>query len=414
MCPPDDARAGATPEWPSTLDVPLLMAGGWTPVPFREFVLKIHSRCDLACDYCYVYEKADQSWRSQPRRMSRAVVDQAAARIAEHVTAHQLGSVRLILHGGEPLLAGPELISHAVRSVRAAVGLSARVDVTVQTNALRLTRAYLELFAELGVRVGVSVDGDSTAHDRHRRRPDGRGSHASVHAALRRLAAHPDRDLLFGGLLCTVDVRNDPVTTYDALLEFTPPVIDFLLPHGNWTVPPPRRTPGSSRTPYADWLGAVFDRWYAAPRRQTRIRLFGEMMRALLGGVPAVEAIGLAPVAVVVVETDGGIELCDSLKSAFAGAAVTGLHVARDRFDAALRQPGVAARQLGMMALPDGCRACRVVQVCGGGHYAHRYRSGTGFYNPSVYCPDLLALITHIRRAIQHDLDGVRNGGRAR
>src|ERR1700683_5624618 len=34
--------------------------------PFRQFVLKICSRCDLACDHCYVYEYADQSWRGRP------------------------------------------------------------------------------------------------------------------------------------------------------------------------------------------------------------------------------------------------------------------------------------------------------------------------------------------------------------
>ena len=49
------------------------------PVPFREFVVKIHSRCDLACDYCYMYELADQTWRDRPRRMSEEMVEQAAA-----------------------------------------------------------------------------------------------------------------------------------------------------------------------------------------------------------------------------------------------------------------------------------------------------------------------------------------------
>jgi uncharacterized protein len=47
-------------EWPLTLDVPALMATGWKPIPFREFVIKIHSRCDLSCDYCYMYEMVDQ------------------------------------------------------------------------------------------------------------------------------------------------------------------------------------------------------------------------------------------------------------------------------------------------------------------------------------------------------------------
>ena len=34
-------------------------------VPLSQIVLKIHSRCDLACDHCYAYEAADQSWRGR-------------------------------------------------------------------------------------------------------------------------------------------------------------------------------------------------------------------------------------------------------------------------------------------------------------------------------------------------------------
>src|SRR4030081_2513705 len=110
--------AEAMSEWPATLDVPGLIADGWNPVPFREFIVKIHSRCDLACDYCYMYEMADQSWRGQPRRMSREIAEHTARRIGEHVREHGLTSVGLILHGGEPLLAGRDLITFLVTAVR--------------------------------------------------------------------------------------------------------------------------------------------------------------------------------------------------------------------------------------------------------------------------------------------------------
>ncbi|MFM9559368.1 FxsB family radical SAM/SPASM domain protein, partial [Streptomyces caniscabiei] len=47
------------------------------------------------------------------------------------------------------------------------------------------------------------------------------------------------------------------------------------------------------------------------------------------------------------------------------------------------------------------CRACPLVRICGGGHYAHRYRPGSGFRNPSVYCADLDVLIRHIARRLE-------------
>ncbi|MEV5748781.1 FxsB family cyclophane-forming radical SAM/SPASM peptide maturase [Actinoallomurus sp. NPDC052308] len=390
-------------EWPADLDVAALCSGGWRPTPFREFVLKIHSRCNLACDYCYMYEMADQSWRSRPRRMERDVLDRTAGRIAEHVHAHGLDRVKLVLHGGEPLLAGAERLAYAVRAVRTAVGPDTRVDVRVQTNAVRLNAGFLRLFDELDVAVSVSLDGDEEAHDRHRRRADGRGSHAAVKAGLALLTDGPYRHL-FAGLLSTIDLRNPPVRTYEALLAWGPPQIDFLLPHGNWSTPPPGRVPDDLDTPYADWLIAVFDRWYDVPRQETRVRTFGEIMQLLLGGASTTEIVGLSPVASIVIETDGSMEQISSLKSAFAGAPATGLHVERDSFDAALLLPSVAARQIGLDALAPTCRSCALRRVCGAGLYAHRYRAGTGFANPSVYCPDLFRLITHIRGRVQAGL----------
>ncbi|MFC4910271.1 FxsB family cyclophane-forming radical SAM/SPASM peptide maturase [Actinomadura gamaensis] len=390
-------------EWPGALDLAALRASGWRPTPFRQFILKIHSRCNLACDYCYVYEMADQRWREQPRRMDADVVDATARRIGRHVRAHRLDEIEVVLHGGEPLLAGPELIRHAVTAVRNEVGTAARVRIGVQTNGVLLDEPFLRLFDELDVRVSVSLDGDRRGHDRHRRHADGRGSHAQTAANLHRLASGPYRRL-FAGLLATVDLANPPVETYEALLEFRPPAVDFLLPHGNWENPPPGRDPDTDDAPYGDWLTAVFDRWAGAPRGETRVRLFREIIGLSLGRPSGSEMVGLSPAAMVVVETDGTIEQVDTLKSAYEGATATGLHVGRDGFDAALALPSTAARQIGLEALPATCRACAVGTLCGGGLYAHRYRAGSGFRNPSVYCRDLFRLVSHIRDAVARDV----------
>ena len=389
-------------EWPLTLDIPGLIARGWRPIPFREFVVKVHSRCDLACDYCYMYEMADQSWRDRPRRMAMETAQRTAMRIGEHVRSHQIPSVALIMHGGEPLLAGRELIAELVRATRTAVGSGVQVDVRVQTNGVGLDDSYLRLFHELGIKVGVSLDGGAESHDRHRRFTSGRGSYAAVAAGLDRLTRPAFRHL-FSGLLCTIDLRNDPVATYKALAEFDPPKIDFLLPHGTWASPPPGRMPLAPVAPYADWLITVFDHWYSTP--STGVRQFEDIMHLLLGADASNEALGLSPTRIVVIETDGAVELADSLKVAYQGAGMTGLHVASNPLDEALLLPGVVARQLGSRSLSTQCRACGIRRVCGAGLYAHRYRPGTGFYNPSVYCPDLMKLIGHIRETMRADID---------
>ncbi|MGW6773481.1 radical SAM protein [Streptomyces sp. NPDC055037] len=403
------------------------------PVPFGQFIVKVHGRCNLACRYCYLYEGPDRTWRERPAAATPAVLDRAASRIAEHAATHGLRDLSLVLHGGEPLLAGADRLGAFAALVRERVPPGSTVHITVQTNATLLTEARIATLARHGIRVGISLDGGRAAHNTLRVDHAGRPSWPAASRGARLLAAHHPG--AYAGILTVVDPRTDPAEVYASLLALRPPALDLLLPHGNWSAPPPglpaagpgdRDRPGEHDrpggpdgpggpggpggpdgpggpgrpTPYGDWLSAVFDRWWSAGRRETRIRLFEECLALLLGLPGATESLGLDPVNAIVIETDGAIEQVDSLKSAYDTAAATGLDIFRHTLDDATRHPAVAARQAGAASLAAGCRACPLLTVCGGGHYAHRYRAGHGFTNPSVYCADLQRLIRHVAAAL--------------
>lgn len=368
------------------------------PAPVRQFILKTHGRCNLACTYCYLYAGPDHGWRDRPRAAGGAVLRRTARRIAEHVRAHDLREVAVVLHGGEPLLSGAARLAADVEVIRAALPPGRTLHASVQTNATLLDAPGVRMLRDAGVRIGVSLDGGLAAHNAARVDHAGRPSWPAAAAGLRALAETAPE--AYAGVLCVVDLRHDPLEVYDSLLALRPPAIDLLLPHGNWTAPPPglsgRPARPGDRAPYGRWLATVFDRWWDAPRRETRVRLFEECVALLLGVPAATERLGLQPFTAVVVETDGSIEQVDSLKSAYEGAAATGLDVFRHSFDDALAHPGIAARQAGLAGLCATCRGCPLVGVCGGGHYAHRYRAPAGFDHPSVYCADLAHLIRHI------------------
>lgn len=386
--------------WPAVgFDAVSLRGEGWTERPFRQFVLKVNGRCNLSCTYCYVYELADQSWRDKPRIISPNALGQAALRIAEHAAAHRLPVVEIILHGGEPLLCGESFIRSAVALLRNAVPAETGLSLRLQTNGTLLTQRMLAMLREQDIKVGVSVDGTAQTHDAKRRYANGRGSYHLVSAALRRLAEER-YSAIYSGVLCTVDISADPIETYESLAAFSPPRVDFLLPHANWSALPP----GAPAVRYGEWLSAVFDRWYGQRTPETRVRLFEEIIHLLLGGHSSSEAIGLSPVALIVIDTDGSIEQVDTLKSAFPGAPDTGMNVFTHSFDDVLGHPAIMARQIGDKGLSDTCRACPVVKICGGGYYPHRYSQGEGFRNPSVYCEGLRYLIEHIARRIRADL----------
>ena len=364
---------------------------------FRQFVLKVQSRCDLACDHCYVYEAQDQSWRDKPKAIDDHTVAVVADRIAEHAQRHSIELIRVVLHGGEPLLLGEVGLRRIIQQLKTTLP---SVGLTLQTNGVRLDDGFARLFLAEGVRVGVSLDGGRQANDRHRRFAHGGSSYEPVVRAVQRLN-QPTYRPIFAGLLCTVDPANDPIQVFDDLAALEPPMIDLLLPHATHEFPPPAARPGE--TVYGDWLVAVFDHWYAAPPR-VGIRLFEEIMHALLGGASLSEAVGLSGPESIVIETDGTIERTDALKIAYPGAPATGYNVFDHSLDQVLGHPAVAASATGLAGLSEACRSCPIVTACGGGLYPHRYRPDNGFDNPSVYCNDLLRLITHINQRLVTDL----------
>jgi uncharacterized protein len=368
-------------------------------LPFGEFVLKVHSRCDLACDHCYVYEHADQSWRRRPAAIAQVTVAKAAERIAEHARVHRLSDVRVILHGGEPLLVGLDGLARITRTLRAAIEPVCRLDLRIHTNGVQLNEKYCELFVAEQVKVGISLDGDRAANDRHRRYADGRSSYDRALDAIGLLRRRFQQ--IYAGLLATVDISNDPVATYRALAALEPPNLDFLLPHGTWDTPPPG-TGLQEVTPYGEWLAVIFDEWMRDGRRPP-IRIFDSIIATSRGGDSTTESLGLASAALVVIETDGTIEQADSIKVAYDGAPATGLDIFSNRLDDAADHPAIRARQSGLAGLCTTCQRYPVVTSCGGGLYAHRYRSVSGFLNPSVYCGDLKKIITHVRAGSAED-----------
>ncbi|MBM2616226.1 FxsB family radical SAM/SPASM domain protein [Actinoplanes sp. LDG1-06] len=354
--------------------------------PLRHFVLKVHSRCDLACDHCYIYEHADQSWRGRPLVMAPETVRAAAGRIAQHAARHGLAQVGVVLHGGEPLLLGPRRLRALLTELHGTITGVCGLDLRMQTNAVRLDAALCELLLEFGVRVGVSLDGGRAENDRHRRYRNGATSHPQTLRGLA-LLRQPRFRPLYAGLLCTIDAANDPIAVYQALLAEEPPRIDLLLPHATWDTPPPQ--------PVGPWLRTFHDRW-AADDRPVPVRLFDSIRSLGLGGPSQSEAVGVDTGDVVVIETDGAWEEPDSMKTTGPAGGATGLTVFDASADDVTGLPAMRRRRAGLAALSATCRACELVRQCGGGLTAHRHRAGSGFDNPSVYCDDLKELIIAI------------------
>jgi uncharacterized protein len=362
-----------------------------TAVPVTEVILKIASRCDLECDDCYMYELGDDTWKRQPRFMEPAISAAAADRWAQYARRQHLDHLHLLLHGGEALLAGTGRIAAIVGQFRAALPAGAEMQVSMQTNGTRLTEDVL-VQLPAGMRIGISLDGDRDANDRHRVRPSGGSSYDDALAALAVLRRHRRQ---YGGILAVIDLRNDPVSTYQAIREQEPAVCDFLFPLATHDSPPsPRGSPGG----YGPWLARVFDSWYLdADPRAPVIRKFRLIVQRLLGQDERSGFIGPPPLErSVVIQPDGSAELLDALRVTGNGRAQTGLNILTSSLGEIAAHPGYVQPEPCAQ-----CRACPVFGVCGGGYYPERFSAVNGYDNPSVYCADMLFLINHIRGRLE-------------
>jgi uncharacterized protein len=380
----------------------MLKAAAAEPVPLSTFIVKVASRCNLACTYCYEYSMGDESWRGMPKRMAPATVRRLAERIQEHAERFQLKSVVIVLHGGEPLLFGKAAMRAFVQTMRQVLsGFEWRIGI--QSNGTLIDEKWIDLFVELDFKVSLSVDGPEWIHDRHRIDHRGRGTFARVREALRLLTSSKGAKV-FSGCLVVVDPSTPLLEVYEGLLELGVKSVDLLPQLGTWDVLPAAKRPNAwAGTPLADWLIPIFDRWLTRDSGHIRLRLFESIIEQLAGAPSKLESLGAGLVRLIIVAASGELESADALK-VIPGQQAIGMNIFDHSFEQVMRHPMVAFRQSGLNQLSSECRACPSKEICGGGYLPDRWSSDRGFDNPSIYCADLFKVIHHVQERVEEML----------
>lgn len=360
-------------------------------------LVKVASRCNLDCTYCYVYNMGDDGWRSQPKRMSEATIAALAVQLGSLVE-RQGRPFSIVLHGGEPLLLGEGALDSLFARLRSS--LPPACGFHLQTNGVLLNDGLLSVFARHGVGISISIDGPEATHDRFRLDLRGRGSHARVMAAIERVRAHPQAAKLFSGLLAVIDPDTTPSDVYAFFKSTGAPSVDFLYRDGNHDVLPYGKASVDS-TEYGAWMSGLLDCYLADPA-PPRIRVLDDMIKLLLGGTARKEGIGVSDFGIVIIETDGTIAKNDTLKSS-AGeadrfATTKSIHDA-DLFEVCNSAEFENYHEAQRPTSP-ACLSCPELRVCGGGMPAHRWSAAAGYANPSVFCADQKLLIARMRQWI--------------
>ena len=372
----------------SALDCDMVAAGRLDTV-----LVKTASRCNIDCSYCYVYQGPDTTWRLQPKRMRRDVVEAVCERLIEQAGCQETGFA-IVLHGGEPLLLGFDEIAALLRGLRAHLSPD-RHPISIQTNGTVLCEDLLDLFAETRTSVSVSIDGPPEANDLARLDHRGRSTYAATIRGIRLLASHYESEFLFAGTLSVIQPAVSPRHVYEFLKAVGTPSMDFLLQDGNHDRLPPGKSHFSS-TEYGQWLIGLVDLYLTDPS-PVPIRLVDDTIKLCLGGTSRKEGRGKDQHGILIIETDGEIRKNDTLRASFEGADQFAgrWNVTTTPLSRVLSSHEYVAYTGMQVPTCSLCTDCDLLDVCGGGMPLYRWSAERGYDNPSVYCHDHAAFIRH-------------------
>lgn len=366
---------------------------------FNELILKVTSCCNLNCDYCYVFNQGDYSYKYEPNVMPFSLITTVISRIKKHCEAHKVDMFLIIFHGGEPLMASKQFYRDFIAQAKERI-TSTEILYGIQTNATLLTQEWIDLFDELDIAIGISLDGTRESSKHRVYRSTGQYAYDNIIKGVELLKSNA----LPVNVLCVINTSVSPLAIYSNFKEIGVDNVDFLYP--DVTVD----TGSDSHT--GAWLSKMFDLWYEDNDTQKpMIRYFDTVVSLLLGIERGYEMLGRKPNKTISLKPNGNIELVDNLKICGDGFTHTGKNITDSTFDD-IAQNSVMQKYYYSHSdkiLCEKCKKCCIKDICGGGNIAHRYSKVNGFDNPSAYCKHILHFVAHVQDRLFEDLPKVFN-----
>lgn len=360
-----------------------------------NLVVKVASRCNLNCTYCYVYNMGDNSYKLQPKFMSIETIKKTFARIKSHCLNNGLKNFLIIFHGGEPLLAGLDFYRNFIKIGNDILQDEIRIDYGMQTNGVLLDYNLASELKKLNIQVGISIDGTEVSNNKNRIFHNNKGSYKEIINGFNIIKeVYGDK---FANCLCVIDVNESPSDVYNHFKQIGASNVHFLFPDCNF-----KNSSYKDIPKVGEWLVLMFDLWYKdTDLIKPSIRPLSDLIGLILGYEKYSEIFGKGKNYTLVIETNGDIETVDTLKICGDGFTKTKFNVVSNEFDEIYESSKLAQEYFnGHENLCKTCKNCFLEDICGGGFIGHRYSVENEFNNPSIYCRQIALLICHIQNQI--------------
>ena len=355
--------------------------------PLGVLVKPASSDCNLQCEYCFYHGRASDPYTGERKR--RVMSDEVMDRFLAEFLPLAGPQPNFGWQGGEPTMAGLKFFERLVKRQEELKDSRQTIANALQSNVYIINEDWAKFLKAHQFLVGASIDGPEELHDRYRVTANGKGTFKRIMQSLEVMRKHD----VAVNLLCVVN-----------RLTATKPrqIWEFFTGEGyQWLqfIPAVERDPRTGKVtdfsvkpgPFGDFLCRVFDLWWNGGEPKVSVRLFDEVLAAVMGHPPAMCQLQPSCGAYVVVEYNGDVYPCDFFVEN------------RWRLGNLMDEPladlahGEAMRSF-MKIKPQAsrkCDSCRWVRICHNGCPHYRYLGNGKFLDLDYLCPAYMKFYNH-------------------
>jgi uncharacterized protein len=341
----------------------------------------------------------DDSYKSQPKFMTQKIIESILLRVKNHCVENNLNDFLIIFHGGEPLLIGLDFYKNFIKMASEIIPKNIEISYTMQSNGVLLTKEWCKELLNLGVFVGISLDGTPSSNNKNRVFHNGEGSYGEIIRGFNLVKEVYGKE--YSNCLCVIDTNESPTDVYNHFKQLGANSVHLLFQDFNYIKSNQNNVPK-----IGVWLSEMFDLWYYDnDSEKPEIRPLSDLIGLIIGLDKNSENFGKGVNDTLVIETDGSIETIDTLRICGNGFTKTKYNVLKNELSTIFEEFKLA--QLYYNAhenLCETCSNCTLESICGGGYLGHRYSNRNEFDNPSIYCKEIVEIICHIQNQLLKDI----------
>lgn len=374
-----------------------------------DVVLKIAERCNLACPYCYYFFQENDLYKSSPALISEDTIRDVAKFLRRGAQELNIQQLFIGLHGGEPLLMPKKRFAALCRILREELSDVTKVKLAMQTNGTRIDKEWVSILGEHQVSAGVSLDGPPHIHNAARPDHKGKGSYDATVRGLRMLQegvrAGTNRAT---GILCVANPNYSGEEVVKHLVEdLGIDNFNILLPRDGYD--------SEIWKPQSKWITyftEILRYWQATPKTYGRlitIQLFNDILRGMTSE-PNARVMDMRRAVrhhIITISGDGKFGMDDNIMALDKALFDANTNVRNTTLAQFIASPRWQQLVQAVDKAPEKCASCEWYRSCRSGDLFNRYKKGSGFDQPSVFCETLDTIHTTIAALVARRENGV-------